>query len=173
VHDIVNQKHGGKRKGAGRPATGRKETIVVRIDSGLLQAVNDLKKGVTLNQVVTTNQDGADYLAANEKLRIANDALRAKNIKQGNEIRELIAQVEKLTRDADIARATIDRLITEHGSQNNKFKPTTKPKVTHNYNGNTKGFRAEVERITGISQANQGESLFLRKLVLGIPAQAS
>jgi hypothetical protein len=72
------------REQAGRPATGRKETIVVRIDSGLLQAVNDLKKGVTLNQVVTTNQDGADYLAANEKLRIANDALRAKNIKQGD-----------------------------------------------------------------------------------------
>lgn len=152
--DMTTKKHGGKRKGAGRPATGQKETVVVRIDSGLLQAVNDLKNGVTINQVVTTNQDGVDYLAANKKLTKVNDELRAKNIKQGNDIRELETQVRELERVAALNRVILDDFIAKRDG-----KPLSD---NCSYDGNTKGFRIEVEQITGISQANR--SKFASKL---------
>jgi len=57
---ITDKTHGGKREGAGRPAIGQKETVVVRIDASLLQAVNDLKNGVA-------DKKNINYLDDNEQ----------------------------------------------------------------------------------------------------------
>jgi len=54
-------KHGGKRKNAGRPATGVADTKVVRVDADLVPAVNEIKtlfKESGLVPNVTTIQDG-------------------------------------------------------------------------------------------------------------------
>lgn len=174
---MATKKHGGKRKGAGRPVTGRKETVVMRIDAGLLQAVNDLKNGVT------ANQDGADYLAANEKLTKINDELRTKNIKQGSDNRSLSLKLEKLEdENAKILEAAkIDGIVISklHNKVENleqqlqaicakgkHLESQERNQGTHNYDGNQKDFNAEFAKAVDISTGDKTKLSNKRKAVL-------
>jgi len=158
---MKDKKHGGKRNGAGRPAIGRKETVVVRIDVSLLQAVNNLKNGVTSNQAVTSNQDKelTRLQGAVEELEIERAAIK-KQLKAGADDRkalqelqkernELFAQVQEQERvaalDASILndmRAERDKLL--HG---NEQQPANIYSSKNSYDGNSKDFWNELAKI--------------------------
>ena len=147
---MTDKKHGGKRSGAGRPATGQNETAVIRVDVVLVPIISEIKsryrktKSVEDLINVTTNQDGK-LLAANEKLRIRCDKLSVANIEKNGEINLLKSQISELERVAALDGAVLDDFIAKRdGKQGAKQSSDN-----GGYDGNAKGFKAALVSILG------------------------
>ena len=116
------KKHGGKLSGAGRPAAGKNETAVIRVDAVLVSVISEIKakyrKTKSLDDLinVTTNQDGK-LLAANEKLRIRCDKLSAANIEKNGEINLLKSQIAELERVSALDGAILDDFIAKRNGK--------------------------------------------------------
>ena len=137
---MTDNKHGGKRKGAGRPVTGKNETSVIRVDAALVPAINEIKakyrKTQSLDNLinVTNNQEHINVTSIQVD-ELEKEIIYLKGLRTDKELhkehRELLLKVERLEVSALVDQATIDKLIAEKASNKPDRKPVKKPSTNY------------------------------------------